>query len=311
MLKEIELSYSDKNEMLSVLKALANESRINILQLLDNGCLNINEIAEKLDLPVSTTALNIKILEEAGLVLTELQPGIRGSMKVSSKACSNVIINLNDGINNSVENSVYINMPIGNYTDCAVSPSCGLVGEKGSIGRFDKPSSFYYPEKVNAQLLWFYKGYIEYKFPYESIKNTSINMLELSIEMCSEAPFYRNDWPSDITVWINGVEVGTWTSPGDFGGRRGRNNPQWWPDTINQYGLLKCWRIKKSGTYIDNIKLSDKTLEDFHIKDNDFISVKIGIKEDAKNIGGISIFGKCFGDYPQDIVMKIEYDKVK
>ena len=77
MLKEIELSYSDKNEMLSVIKALANESRINILQLLDRGCLNVNEIAETLDLPVSTTALNIKILEEAGLVLTELQPGIR------------------------------------------------------------------------------------------------------------------------------------------------------------------------------------------------------------------------------------------
>ena len=98
MLKEIELSYSDKNEMLSVIKALANESRINILQLLDRGCLNVNEIAETLDLPVSTTALNIKILEEAGLVLTELQPGIRGSMKVSSKACSNIIINLNDSI---------------------------------------------------------------------------------------------------------------------------------------------------------------------------------------------------------------------
>ena len=60
MLKEIELSYSDKNEMLSVIKALANESRINILQLLDRGCLNVNEIAETLDLPVSTTALNIQ-----------------------------------------------------------------------------------------------------------------------------------------------------------------------------------------------------------------------------------------------------------
>ena len=69
MLKEIELSYSDKNEMLSVIKALANEARINILELLDDGCLNVNEIAEKLDMPVSTTALNIKILEEAGLVM--------------------------------------------------------------------------------------------------------------------------------------------------------------------------------------------------------------------------------------------------
>ena len=39
MLKEIELSYSDKNEMLSVIKALANEARINILELLDGWVL--------------------------------------------------------------------------------------------------------------------------------------------------------------------------------------------------------------------------------------------------------------------------------
>lgn len=309
MLKEIELSYSDKNEMLSVIKALANESRINILQLLDRGCLNVNEIAEALDLPVSTTALNIKILEEAGLVLTELQPGIRGSMKVSSKACSNIIINLNDSINTLPENCVYIDMPIGNYSDCSILPSCGLVSEKGSIGRFDKPSSFYYPEKINAQLLWFYNGYIEYKFPYEGLKNKKINMLEVSIEMCSEAPHYKNDWPSDITMWINDIEVGTWTSPGDFWGRRGRNNPQWWPDTINQYGLLKYWRVNSTGTYVDDLKLSDKTIDDFNVETNDFISVKFGIKENAKNIGGISIFGKSFGDYPQDIIMKIEYSK--
>lgn len=311
MLKEVELSYSDKNEMLSVIKALANEARINILELLDDGCLNVNEIAEKLDMPVSTTALNIKILEEAGLVMTELQPGIRGSMKVSSKSCRDVIINLDSKQSRALENSIYINMPIGSYSDCIVKPSCGLVGEKGSIGKFDKPSSFYYPEKVNAQLLWFYKGYIEYKFPYESIKNSNITMLELSIEMCSEAPFYRNDWPSDITLWVNDIEVGTWTSPGDFGGRRGKNNPQWWPDNINQYGLLKYWRIKKDGTYIDNMKLSDKKISEFKLEDNDYISVKIGIKEEAKNIGGISIFGKSFGDYPQDIVMKLEYDKIK
>ena len=230
-------------------------------------------------------------------------------MKVSSKACSNIIINLNDSINTLSENCVYINMPIGNYSDCCILPSCGLVSEKGSIGRFDKPSSFYYPEKVNAQLLWFYNGYIEYKFPYEELKNKDINMLEISIEMCSEAPHYKNDWPSDITMWINDIEVGTWTSPGDFGGRRGRNNPQWWPDTINQYGLLKYWRIKDTGTYIDDVKLSERTINDFNIEDNDFISVKIGIKENAKNIGGISIFGKSFGDYPQDIIMKIEYTK--
>ena len=67
--------------------------------------------------------------------------------------------------------------------------------------------------------------------------------------------------------------------------------------------------MEDTGTYIDDVKLSDKRIGDFKITDNDFISVKIGIKENAKNIGGISIFGKSFGDYPQDIIMKIEYEK--
>ena len=78
----------------------------------------------------------------------------------------------------------------------------------------------------------------------------------------------------------------------------------------HQHGEL-FFGIKKDGTYIDNMKLSDKKISEFKLEDNDYISVKIGIKEEAKNIGGISIFGKSFGDYPQDIVMKLEYDKIK
>lgn len=41
--------------------------------------------------------------------------------------------------------------------------------------------------------------------------------------------------------------------------------------------------------------------------DNDYISARIGIKDSAKNIGGINIFGEKFGDHPQDVVMRIDY----
>ena len=49
-----------------------------------------------------------------------------------------------------------------------------------------------------------------------------IGRLDLSAEICSEVAGFDNRWASDITVWINDVEIGTWTSPGDFGGERGR-----------------------------------------------------------------------------------------
>ena len=42
-------------------------------------------------------------------------------------------------------------------------------------------------------------------------------------------------------VW----ELGTWTSPGDFADIRGKYTPDWYPDNLNQYGLLKTIRITK------------------------------------------------------------------
>lgn len=54
-----------------------------------------------------------------------------------------------------------------------------------------------------------------------------IRSIELVMEVSSEAPGYENGYPSDLTVWINGVEIGAWTSPGDLGGVRGRLKPHW------------------------------------------------------------------------------------
>ena len=127
--------------------------------------------------------------------------------------------------------------------------------------------------------------------------------------MCSEAPLHNDDWPSDITMWINDVEIGTWTSPGDFGGTRGALTPGWWEEWNSQYGLLKMWKSTKDGTFVDGNKVSGIPLADLAISDDSYISVRIGIKNDAANIGGLNIFGRAFGNYPQDIVMRMIYDQ--
>ena len=36
--------------------------------------------------------------------------------------------------------------------------------------------------------------------------------------------------------------------------------------------------------------------------------VRIGIKDDARHQGGINLFGRRFGNYPQDLVMRIAYE---
>ncbi|GGE26171.1 transcriptional regulator [Pullulanibacillus camelliae] len=293
---------------LEVSKALANEHRIHIMKLLNEGPLNVNELSERLNLPFSTTAVNVKKLEDAGLITTEIVPG-RGSQKINSSKYERIIIDLDSRTSPPVD-SVIIEMPIGEYVDCEVEPTCGLISEKEILGLQDDPRSFYEPEHKKAQLLWFRAGYVEYRFPNRIPYGTRCTEIEISAEICSEAPCSKMDWPSDITLWVNGVEVGTWTSPGDFGGQRGFLTPSWWETHNTQYGLLKRWKITDNGCYIDGTKLSDQVIDALKLRSKPYISIKLGVKKDALNRGGMNLFGKRFGNYEQDIIMKLHYESL-
>ncbi|MEJ5203471.1 MAG: transcriptional regulator, partial [Anaerolineales bacterium] len=233
-------------------------------------------------------------------------PANRGLQKVCSRLYDRVIIELPHAVE-PAERLIEISMPIGHYMDCQVAPTCGLASETGIIGLLDDPASFYEPAHVNAQLIWFRKGYVEYRFPNRLPPRATLDSLQLSMEICSEAPLHHDDWPSDITVWINGIEIGTWTSPADFGGQRGSLTPDWWETWNSQFGLLKVWQVTREHTYIDGIKISDVSLADLQVEQHQFITVRIGVKEDAKHVGGLNLFGAKFGNYPQDILLRLAY----
>ena len=127
------------------------------------------------------------------------------------------------------------------------------------------------------------------------------------MELCSEAPGYREDWKSDITVWINGCDCGTWTSPGDFGSRRGRLNPSSIGNGRTQYGLQVLWEITAEGCFVNGQKSHSTTIRQLHLADQSYIAVRVGNKPDARYQGGFNLFGKGFGDYDQDIVLTVEY----
>jgi predicted transcriptional regulator len=291
----------------SFFRGLASEPRLKILRYLHGSVRSVNEIAAALNMPPTTVAMHIRVMEESGLVRTELQAANRGRQKMCSRIHYDRLIVILPRKDTTPKEYLEVSMPIGAYTDCEVAPTCGMVSDSQRIGEVDNPVTFYHPDRIQAQLIWFKQGYLEYRFPNSLPKGMTVDNLQFSMEICSEAPTHADDWPSDITLWVNHVEIGTWTSPADFGGERGALTPQWWGDWSSQYGLLKIWRITHQGSFIDGQRISDVSLSDLNLPGRNFIVVRIGIKEDATYVGGVNIFGRSFGNYAQDIVMRLHY----
>lgn len=135
----------------------------------------------------------------------------------------------------------------------------------------------------------------------------SITRIMISAELSSEAPGINNNWPSDISFYLNNVYLGKWTSPGDFGDVQGIFTPDWWFPNWNQYGLLKLLMINHRGTYIDGLQISDVCIDDFNLDHTSSMRFRMSVDEDAEHIGGLTIFGKSFGNYGQDIKVDINY----
>ena len=118
---------------------------------------------------------------------------------------------------------------------------------------------------------------------------------------------HHEDWPSDIVVRINGTAIGVWTSPSDFGGHRGVLTPDWWETRNTQYGLLKVWQVNQVGSFVDGVKVSNVRIDDLDITGSHFFTVRIGVPANAEHVGGINLFGRGFGNYPQDIIVRVGY----
>jgi predicted transcriptional regulator len=298
----------DGEACLPVAKALASETRQMILSLLTHNAMNVSELAQSLNLSHSTANFNIGVLQAVGLVSVEYEPGTRGSQKLCSKVYDEVRLRLPGVAAAAAGDAVVVSMPIGSYRHLEAIPTCGLASESKIIGMLDDPRSFYEPEHVHAQLLWFRAGFVDYVFPNNLPFGATSVWLELSMEICSEAPQFDPNWPSDITVWINDQEIGTWTSPGDFGGEGALLTPRWWPLSQTTHGLLKRWRVTEEGAMIDGMPLSSTSLAVLELDRSNHIRLRIGIKPDARHKGGLNLFGRKFGNYPQDIVMRVGYD---
>jgi predicted transcriptional regulator len=298
----------DPHEDQEVVLGFASELRLNILSLLHKKPLNINEIAEALSLPQSTVATNVASLEKAGLVHSDIVKAKKGNQKICRAIYEELVIRFDEEEKLVRDNLIEVEMPIGLFTSYEVSAPCGLCSSDSIIGYLDVPDSFLNPDRMKAGLLWFERGWVEYKFPNNSLyQDRTIRKLEISVELSSETPGTDKNWLSDITLWVNSVEVGLWTSPGDFGDKRGKYTPEWWKLEGSQYGLLKNWSVSDEGSFVDGVRISDVRLSDLALTDHHSIKVRIGVKDEATHVGGLNVFGRGFGNYDQAIVLRLYF----
>jgi predicted transcriptional regulator len=298
----------DPEKDMPVLKGLASPARVLVLKLLhERGALNVNEIAEILQLPQSSVSINVQLLEDAGLIRTEALKARKGSQKVCHSVYDEILIVFKNDIKETEPDDIQVSMPLGLYTGFEVTAPCGLCSVDGIIGLLDVPNTFLDPDRMKTALIWFTRGYVEYQFPNNArLTNTRVSEIEFVMELSSEVPGTSADWPSDITLSVNGIDIGTWTSPGDFGDKRGVFTPDWWKLKGSQYGKLKSFRVNDDGTFVDGLRMSNVCLADLTLELHHSIRLRIAVRNDAKHPGGINIFGRGFGNYDQDILLRLK-----
>lgn len=308
--KNVTLSVDDDNCHALIAefgRAVSVPERLAVLKCILLASKSVPDIAAELNLPASSVARHIDILDKAGLIYTSLQPGPKGHAKYCSQAVLSVTLSLEADDSRKKDAGYEVEMPLGMFSHCHIKAPCGMTGAEGKIADFDNPKIFFSPVRTKAECIWFDCGFISYNFPADFSDKQRFSEISFTFEICSETLYHNNNWPSDITVRVNDVEVTTFTSPGDFGGRRGKYTPSYWPVTSTQFGLLKNITVGSDGVFVDNSFVSDKVhFADLKIYDGSAIKLDIGIKDDATHRGGINLFGKNFGDFPQSIVMSLK-----
>lgn len=300
------LHITSLNEGIELFKALGSDIRVEILNiLLEENNMSMNELASRLNITNGALTNHIKKLETSGLISTSGEAAGHGNQKICSIIQDKILIDLEKS--EDLSNAYNTEIKIGHYSNYQICPTCGLASNQALIGEVDDPRYFEHPDRYNADILWFTKGYVEYVVPNFIPSSQKITQITISAELSSEAPGINENWPSDIRFYLNDVCVGTWTSPGDFGDVAGLFTPDWWPPNWNQYGLLKLLIINRKGTFIDGLKISDVTINDFNLDYRSSIRLKLAVEDDADHVGGLTLFGKSFGNYGQDIKVRLHY----
>lgn len=290
---------------LETFKALGSDTRIQILNiLLENEQMSMNQLATELNISNGALTGHIKKLEECGLINISNESAGHGNQKMCSVTQDRIIVDIKKPID--YKNVFETEIKVGQFSRHQVWPTCGIATSESVIGEFDDIRYFNHPDRFTANILWFTKGYVEYTIPNLIPSNQRITRFP-----SRRAEFGGSRHRQQLAVGYQflhqrhqdrHVDV-----PGDFGDVHGMFTPQWWPQNWNQYGLLKLLVINDYGTYIDGLKISDVSTLSLHLDYSSDIRLRLAVENDSEHVGGITLYGKSFGNYDQDIRVAINY----
>ena len=297
---------NDFEELEKIGKALSSKLRLKILQQIQLAPMTITELAKINKITTSTVIFHTTLLEKANLIQMRFKPGKKGKTQVFFLGYGEINIDYN--LEKTIEEKTHIqSMPIGHYTYARFDDYV-LFATVKEMHRIDQNDAFN-PMIKNAELIWTGGGMLEYSFSNKFAFENDIREISISLEICSEIFGHLNDWKSDITFAINGVELLTYTSPGDYGGKIGKLNPDWWCTSYTQYGDLITISINNEGTFLNNQLVNRKiVISNLNLRDSNRLLFSLYNKKDAEHYGGFNLFGKNFGNYEQDIVLSAVYD---
>ncbi len=294
-------------DKIELFKCLSSETRLRMIQLMEERPRNIGEMATLLQVSPGIITRHVECLEQCRIVQSRMVSGQRGMQKICS-LCVNEMTLVFQRTANGRDSSKTLSIPVGQFTAYDVKATCGMCSTEWIIGMQDDPRYFSTPERTHAGLVWFASGWLEYTVPCFAFAQRPLKSLSISMEICSEAPDYNDDYPSDIYFSFNGKRVGYWTSPGDFGLKRGLYTPAWWVDGC-QYGMLKTVKLTQQGVMIDGETVSSLTLQEILGDGKKDLVMRIESPADAVNPGGVTIHGKGFGNYDRDIDVEMEFEE--
>ncbi len=290
--------------IINIGRAFNSPIRIAIMRMLNAEPMTLTEIANACNIQVSSAAVHMQILLDAGLARIDYSTKRKGHIKYFSyPVAKKLIVDLREPFGNkkSTDTAVY-KINVGDYVDAKFGSCYGLASENDLIIDCEVKKSFM-TERHAAQLLYTNEGYVTYALPNDFAENRNIERIELMLEICSEAAGYNEHFESDISFFINGKRLCVYTSPGDFGARYGKFTPPWWYSESTKYGLLVTIAVTNKGVWL-NGELVNKNiaLRDLDLAVGNRILLKIEVEETAKHRGGFNIFGEKFGDYDIPIV---------